>query len=160
MDSQSVKTTGVGGEQRGYQEQAAKGYMSLDELGVALEELEKTRKAAERELEMLRHHKEHLERLERARDELLDSLTDMAPDALGALGPEDRQQVYKMLRLKVTVSQDGSMKISGAFGDNFSVCESERAPRCTTQITKKFEIEFHALLNNSTREICFERVVG
>jgi site-specific DNA recombinase len=42
---------------RGYQEQAAKGYMSLEELGVALEDLEKTRRTAERELEAFRNQK-------------------------------------------------------------------------------------------------------
>ena len=43
---------------RGYQEQAAKGLMTFDELGEALRDLEEDRKAAERGLEAakgLRH---------------------------------------------------------------------------------------------------------
>jgi hypothetical protein len=59
---------------RGYQEQAAKGYMTLDELSTALEELKKTRKLAERELETLRNHKWYLKQLEQDRDELLAAL--------------------------------------------------------------------------------------
>ncbi len=65
---------------RGYQEQAAKGYMTLEELGVALEELEKTRQTAERELTTLRSRKEHLDELERDRDALLESYARMVPE--------------------------------------------------------------------------------
>lgn len=36
------------------------------------------------------------------------------------------RQLYKMLRLKVTASQDESLKVSGAFGDDFSICKSDR----------------------------------
>jgi hypothetical protein len=42
---------------RGYQELAAKGYMIFDDLGSALEELEKPRKTAERELDKVRNRK-------------------------------------------------------------------------------------------------------
>ena len=112
---------------RGYQEQAAKGYMSLDELGVALEELEKTCRTAERELKILRDRRGYLERLERDRDKLLDSLEDAAGDALDALGPEDRRQFYKILRLRTVANQDGSTEVSGAFSDSLSVCDLDTA---------------------------------
>jgi hypothetical protein len=110
---------------RGYQEQAAKGYMTLDELGAALEDLEETRKVAERELEALRHHRERLEELERDRDALLDSLMDVAPVKLENLVPEERHQLYKMLHLGVSARADGFLEISGAFEESLSVCNSE-----------------------------------
>lgn len=125
---------------RGYQEQAAKGLITLDELGVALEELEKTRKTAERELEMLRNRKEHIEQLERDRDTVLNSLIGIAPAALDSLTPEQRHQFYKMLRLKAVQNQDGSLEVSWAgspeimlaLGDNLNVCNLDTAPRCTS----------------------------
>ena len=49
---------------RGYQEQAAKGYMTFDELGTTLSELEETRKSAERELWSVRNRLERVKQLE------------------------------------------------------------------------------------------------
>jgi hypothetical protein len=43
----------------------------------------------------------------------------MTPDALDALEPEERHQVYKMLRLTVEVCADGSLEVSGVLGDSF-----------------------------------------
>ncbi len=34
----------------------------------------------------------------------------------------------------------------------------DTAPRCTTQFTKGFEIEFRVLLGNGTQQVRFERV--
>jgi hypothetical protein len=125
---------------RGYQEQAAKGYITLEELGVALEELAKTRQAAERELTALRGRKEHLAELERDRDALLESYARMVPEELDRLNAEEHHQVYKMLRLKVVTNPDGSLEVSGAFGDGFGICETDtvrsrlsiRRTRCST----------------------------
>ena len=50
---------------------------------------------------ILQSHKEHLDKLEQDRNVLLDSLTNVAPEVLEALAPEDRYQFSKMLRLKV-----------------------------------------------------------
>ena len=43
----------------------------------------------------------------------------MTPDALDTLEPEERHQVYKMLRLTVEVCADGSLEVSGVLGDSF-----------------------------------------
>ncbi len=138
---------------RAYQEQQAKGYMSLDELGAALEELEESRKAAERELRDLESQQEYIEELERDKDALLDYYAALTSEALDALTAEERHQLYKKLRLRADASQDGSVKISGVFGDN-GFCESERAPRCTTQTTKGSAIEFRVLLTeNGTQRL-------
>jgi site-specific DNA recombinase len=117
---------------RGYQKQAAMGYMTLDELGAALEELEKTRKTAECELQVLRNRKRHLEQLERDRDELLDSLTGTAQAALDSLVSEDRRQLYKIIKLGVVATLDGSIRINGALGANPSVCDLDTALPSTT----------------------------
>jgi site-specific DNA recombinase len=96
-----------------YQEQAAKGLMTLDELAARLEELEGTRRAAERELVILKDRRESIERLERDKDLLLDHYAAMAPEALNSLTPEERHQVYKMLRLKVIVHLSGDVELAG-----------------------------------------------
>ena len=44
----------------------------------------------------------------------------MTPAALDALSPEERHQVYKMLRLAVEISPDGSLDCSGVLGDSCS----------------------------------------
>jgi DNA repair ATPase RecN len=108
-----------------YQEMAADNLITFDELRARLTELDDTRKTAERELNALRNHREYLDELEQNRDALLESLVDNAPDALDELTPEERRQVYKMLRLKVRAYLDGSSEVSGAFSDGFSICENE-----------------------------------
>jgi hypothetical protein len=110
----------------------------------------------------LRHSetKKRLEQLERDRDQLLGSLEDAAAEALDSLSPEDRQQLYKMLRLKVAAKQDGSMEVSGAFDDSLSVCDLDTAHRCNTQNTKRPELHFHVVLGHGDRELRFERVMG
>jgi hypothetical protein len=81
-------------ERSGYLRLAAKGLVGDDDLAEALAELEDTRATAERELGAIRGRKEALEELERDRDSLLESYAGMVPEALDALAPEERRQVY------------------------------------------------------------------
>ena len=111
----------VEAERRGYIRLAAKGRMTDEELDEALSELDDTRKTAERELEAIRGRKEVLEQLERDRDALLEHYARMVPEALDALAPEERRQVYGMLRLKVEVAADGAMEICGILSENLCV---------------------------------------
>src|SRR5829696_515550 len=104
--------------------------MSLDELGAALEELEETRKTTERELRNLKRQQESIEELERDKDALLDYYAALTPEALDALTSEERHQLYKILKLRASANQDGSVRVSGVFGESPSVCDAELAPRC------------------------------
>jgi len=89
----------------------------------------------------------------------LDYYAALTPEALDAHTAEERHQLYKMLKLKASASQNGSVKVNGVFGVSFSICESELAPPCTTRSTKGFEIEFRALLTDGAQEVVrFERV--
>ncbi len=119
----------------GYQNLAAKGLKTFDELGEKLQGLEETRQTAERELEVLRSRRERIEELERDKEVLLESYVGMAPEALDSLLPEERHQVYKMLRLEVVAHVDSTLEVSGAFtGGDLSKSEtgypspSRRAP--------------------------------
>jgi hypothetical protein len=115
-----------------YQEMAVDDLITFEELRFRLSELDSTRATAERELEALRDHKEHVEELEKNRDALLSSLMSTVPEALDALAPEERRQVYKMLKLRVDVYPDGSLEVSGAFGEELNVCKREtEQERCS-----------------------------
>jgi site-specific DNA recombinase len=130
-------------ERRGYIRLAAKGHMTDEELDEALAELGETRVTAEAELEAIRGRKEILENLERDREALLESYAEMTPEALDALTPEERRQVYGMLRLRVEVAADGTMEAQGILSENLCVynenghsvgeeglCENGLARRC------------------------------
>jgi site-specific DNA recombinase len=107
-----------------YQEMAADDLITFDELRARLTELDETRAIAERELEALRAHRERVAELETDRDALLDSLVGVAPDALASLAPEERHNVYKMLKLRVVAYQDDSLELSGTFGESLAMCQS------------------------------------
>ena len=83
------KLAGAERKRARYQEMAADGLITFDELKVRLAELDNTRSTAERELEALRNHEKRIAELEGARDALLDSLVGTAPDALNLLASEN-----------------------------------------------------------------------
>src|ERR687890_226452 len=113
------KLTEVDQERRGYLRLAAKGVLTYEELDKALAELEETRETAEQELRAISARRETIENLERDKAALLEHYASMTPAALDALEPEERHQVYKMLRLTVEVCADGSLEVSGVLGDSF-----------------------------------------
>ena len=96
-----------------YQEMAAEGLIDFEELRTRLYALEELRNTAERELYALRHHTERLERLERSRDNLLESYVGYVPKAIDTLGSEDRHRVYKIIVMKAYLTRDGSVELSG-----------------------------------------------
>jgi len=68
---------------------------------------------AERELAGLRNLQETLEGLERDRDYMLQSLADMAPEALDGLSPKKRHRIYEVMKLKATALLDGGVEVNG-----------------------------------------------
>ena len=114
----------------GYLDLAAEGIMGRDELMEKLSSLEEVRKRAEEELEALRSRRERLEGLERDKDTLLESYAEMTPGALDSLTPEERHHVYGMLGLRATIKMDGTLEVSGAFGEGDLFCGTET--RCST----------------------------
>jgi site-specific DNA recombinase len=110
------KLSEVERKRSGFQDMAAEGLITLDELRTTLAALEETRTTARRELAALKESRERLEDLERDADALLEDYARMVPEALDELTPEERHRVYKMLRLGVTVYADGLAEITGAFG--------------------------------------------
>jgi site-specific DNA recombinase len=99
----------------GYQDLAARGLLTYEELGEKLAALEVTRATAQRELEALKGRRERLEDLKRDRDALLESYANVTAEALEELSPEERNKLYKMLKLRVVVGNDGTPEVSGVF---------------------------------------------
>jgi site-specific DNA recombinase len=104
-----------------YQDQQAAGLMTMEELSSKLMELEDMRKTAKRELAALETHRQQVEELEKDRDALLKSMSGLVPEALNDCASEEKNRLYRILRLEVTPCGEG-YKVSGAF------CISEPTP--------------------------------
>ena len=103
-----------------YQDMAAEGHITFDELGAKLRELAAERVTAERELEDLNLRKLRLEDLERDKETLLNDYASMVPEALDELAGEERHQIYRMLRLQVHVSPSSDLDVRGVLRE--AVC--------------------------------------
>jgi site-specific DNA recombinase len=103
-----------------YQDMAAEGHITFDELGAKLRELEGQRTTAEEELDSLQMHRARLEDLERDRETLLEEYAGMVPEALDGLTGEERHQVYRILRLQVFVFPNGDLEVRGVLRE--AVC--------------------------------------
>jgi site-specific DNA recombinase len=121
----------------GFQDMAAEGLITLDELRAKLAVLEEDREFARRELEALEGRRARLLELERDKDELLAHYASMVPEALDDLAPEERHRVYKLLKLRVGLQPDGILEVSGVLGEAPSDCKtdtlqpSNRSASCT-----------------------------
>jgi site-specific DNA recombinase len=96
------------------QDLAVEGLLSPDELRAKLAELTDARSSAERELEALRGHRERIQRLERNRDALLEEFPAEAPERLEQLTGEQRNRLYRTLKLEVRPTKDG-YEVMGPF---------------------------------------------
>src|SRR5918997_1502296 len=96
-----------------YQDMAAEGHITFEELGAKLRDLDAQRTIAERELEDLNARRSKLEDLERDKETLLQDYASMVPEALDELTGEERHQIYRMLRLQVFVYPDGDRDVRG-----------------------------------------------
>jgi DNA repair exonuclease SbcCD ATPase subunit len=92
---------------------AAEGLIDFEELRTRLAALEDTRKTAEQALRALQRRTKHLVQLERDKDSLLESYAGLLPEAIDALGSEERHRVYRMMGMEVHLAPDGSFELSG-----------------------------------------------
>lgn len=120
---------GLDRKRSGYQDMAAEGLITLDELRAKLAGLEDARESAERELRALEGKREKLEALERDKEAVLDAYARLTPDVLEALTPEERHRLYTILRLRVLAQPDGTAQVSGAFSDDGEICTLTTTPR-------------------------------
>ena len=72
-------------------------------------ELEEARGAAESQLEAARSHLARLDDIERSKDTLVSHYASLVPQALTELSPEEKNQIYKMMRFHVLAQRDGTL---------------------------------------------------
>jgi site-specific DNA recombinase len=146
------KISEVNRKRSGFQDMAADGLITFDELRAKLAALEETRETAERELAALKGRKERMEALERDKDVVLEHYAALAPEALDHLTPEERHHLYKMLRLKAFVYPEGTLEVDGELGGDLGGCSTEtietrsfksppRAPISTWTATSRARIQ-------------------
>jgi hypothetical protein len=108
-----------------FQDMAAEGLITFDELRTKLATLQETCETARRELATLEDRCNRLKDLEHDAATLLESYAGMVPEALGTLDAEERNRVYKMLRLKVSAYHGGTLEVNGTFGGDLCVSNIE-----------------------------------
>jgi site-specific DNA recombinase len=129
------KIAALDGKRSRYQDMAAEGHITFDELGAKLQELEGQRTTGEEELDKLQLRRARLEDLERDKEILLKEYAGMVPEDLDELTGEERHQVHRLLRLRVFVYPTGDLEVQGVLRE--AVCTSmdtrwrglTRAPR-------------------------------
>jgi hypothetical protein len=104
---------------RNYQHQQAAGFMTLEELGKELAELEEDRRIAEQELAAATAGRERMEELKSARSIVLGIHAGLIVGGFELGRPEERYEVYNRLRLRAVVDKDGELEVTGAFDNNF-----------------------------------------
>jgi site-specific DNA recombinase len=104
-----------------FQDIAAEGLITFEELAAKLAELKESREAAEQALGELKGRRARIEELERDKASLLERFADIMPEALDELTPEERNQVYRMLRLEVYVMPGGNLDVHGIIGDDVCI---------------------------------------
>jgi hypothetical protein len=62
-----------------------------------------------------------VEELERDRDALLEFYAGAVPEALDQLDGEERNRVYRMLRLEITPRPDGILDVRGVLSDSLQI---------------------------------------
>jgi hypothetical protein len=82
---------------------------------VKLAALEETRTLARRELESLKDRRERLESLKQDREAVLQAYANVTVESLVKLSPEERNRLYKTLKLRVVIHDDGTPEVSWVF---------------------------------------------
>jgi site-specific DNA recombinase len=114
------KLSKIGRKRASFQELAADGLMTREELRSKLDNLELAREAAERELRLAHERSERLSALERDAQDLLEAYEEKCIEALVELSPEERREVYKLLDLTVETYPDGRLEAAWALNASLS----------------------------------------
>jgi hypothetical protein len=94
------------------------GKLDLDRYEARISQIKRSRKTVEEELLRIKNRTAHIECLEHDRDALLSHYARIAAVRLDELEPEERNRVYKMLRLTVFAHGNGDLEANWAFGED------------------------------------------
>jgi site-specific DNA recombinase len=118
-----------------FQDMAAEGLITFDELRVKLAGLQEDLERAQRELETLARRQQRIERLEEDAGQVMRSYARMLPENLRTLDPKERHEIYRMLRLRDAAYPDGTLLASGALGEAGHVYTTETTSPCCGRST-------------------------
>ena len=120
-------------------------------MGSKLKGLEETRKLARAELAALKAREERVSELGADRDTLIESWSARVPEYLDGITGNQRNQVYRMLRLKVSPAEKG-YKVTGAFSgalrsgnDAFREATVKKLKGARLRIPSRFIVEVQAI---------------
>ena len=88
----------------------------MDRYERRLAQIRHSRQNVQDELARQKVKDDHVVRLERDREALLNHYAQIVPEQLDALEPEERNRVYKMLDLTVLAQENGDLELKWALG--------------------------------------------
>jgi hypothetical protein len=109
-----------------YQDQQASGLMTMEELAAKVEELEHAKELAQTELANLSERRRRVEELIRDKEAVLELRSEAVLRGLDNRSPDEKSEVYKLLKLEVTPTPEG-MEVSGALLSR-NLCRSKGHP--------------------------------
>jgi site-specific DNA recombinase len=124
------KLSEIGRKRANFQDLAAEGLMTKQELRSKLDNLELARETAERELRLVSERSERLSALERDAEHLLEAYEKRCVEALDDLSPEERREVYKLLDLTVETHPDGRLEAAWALNASVSKIRGRSRSPC------------------------------
>jgi hypothetical protein len=124
------KLSEIGRKRANFQDLAAEGLMTREELRSKLDNLGRARETAERELRLVSERSERLSALERDAEHLLEAYEKRCVEALEDLSPEERREVYKLLDLTVEAYPDGRLEAAWALNASVSKVKSRSRSPC------------------------------
>jgi site-specific DNA recombinase len=124
------KLSEIGRKRATFQELAAEGLMTKEELRSKLNTLALAREAAERELRLASERSERLSALERDAEHLLEAYEKRCLEALSDLSPEERREAYRLLDLTVEAHPDGRLEASWALNASISKVRGRSRRAC------------------------------
>jgi site-specific DNA recombinase len=107
-----------------FQHAYAEGAMTLEDLKTRTSEVDNACSLARSELTAAKARRERVRALEEDAEAVVSLYSGLVPESLEAMTSEERNQLYRMLRIDVRVHVDGTMDIGGAL----SVCNSDSIP--------------------------------
>ncbi len=102
-------------ERRGYLRLNARGAMTDTELDQELARLDAERATLEEALEQAQDYQQHIEQMERDRDELRAASSRAAPPDLAKMTPEQRREIYRKMGLRTEAYGDGDTEIRAVY---------------------------------------------
>jgi hypothetical protein len=124
------KLSEIGRKRANFQELAAEGLMTKEELRSKLDALALAREAAERELRLARERSERRSALETDAAHLLEAYEKRCVEALADLSPEERREVYKLLDLTVEAHPDGRLEAAWVLNASVSKIRGRSRRSC------------------------------